>query len=166
MTIKFKDTKHDVENVVKQYKKKNDIICYILSAYMLIIAIAYIIVYKEIEISIFLSVFTITLLIVQIYKGKRAIKLSKERFERSFGNEVERTIEFKEDKLIYKNNKNENTFPFEYESITIIEISKNYIIIKNKYKEWVYINRNNITNEEYNNILNIFKNKNIKIKGK
>lgn len=166
MIIKYNDTKKDVENVVKQYKKKNDIICYILCVYMLIIAIAYIVVYKEIEISIFLSVFTITLLIVQIYKGRRAIKLSKERFERSFGNEVERTIEFKEDKLIYKNNKNENTFPFEYKAITIIEISKNYMIIKNKYKEWVYINRNNITNEEYNDILNIFKNKSIKIKGK
>lgn len=166
MIIKYNDTKKDVENVVKQYKKKNDIIFYILCVYLLIIAIAYIVVYKKIEISFFLSVLTITLLIVQIYKGRRAIKLSKERFERSFGNEVERTIEFNEDKLIYKNNKNENTFPFEYEAITIIEISKNYMIIKNKYKEWVYINRNNITNEEYNDILNIFKNKNIKIKGK
>ena len=147
MIIKYNDTKKDVENVVKQYKKKNDIICYILCVYLLIIAIAYIVVYKKIEISIFLSVLTITLLIVQIYKGRRAIKLSKERFERSFGNEVERTIEFNEDKLIYKNNKNENTFPFEYEAITIIEISKNicYHVINAQY---FLTNRAELTNQK------------------
>jgi len=163
MFIKFTDTKQDILDVIKQYRKKNNIIFYIACSYLMICSIAFF--FEEIIAAFLLLVFTSTLLITKVYRDEKTKKLTQERFNRSFGDEVERIIEFKEDKFIYSNNKTPNQHPFNYDEITQIIISKKYIIITNKYKEWVYIKKELITLEEYNNILNIFKSKNIKIKG-
>lgn len=164
MYINYKDSVEHRIKVLKYMYKRLRLIDYIMIIYVLSFLCANIFYFKSVDIYIMLLVFIVIYPFIAILKYRKNVKYIKERFLKVYGIETDMTIDFKDDKIIYIYNKTESKYTMFYEEVKEIVKTKNYLIIKDKYKSYIYIPLEEITNIELDEILNFFKNKQIKIK--
>jgi len=119
--------------------------------------------FKSFDMYLILLVFMIIYPLIPILNYRQNAKHIKERFLKVYGEETDMSLDFKDDKIIYIYNQAESKYTMFYDEIKHVLKVKNYLIIKDIYKSYIYIPLDEITNDELDNIINLLKNKQKKI---